>query len=106
MKKYLKLMRVHHYMKNCLVFLPLIFSQKITVGNILITLLGFFAFSISSSIIYVINDICDIEKDKNHPVKKNRPLASGEISINNAIIFDILLGIILLLSLILMEYLG
>ena len=86
MKKYIKLIRVKHYIKNLLIFLPIIFSQRITDINALTkTLIAFILFCISTSIIYVINDIRDIDKDRNHPKKKTRPLASGEISIKQAI---------------------
>ena len=84
MKKYLKLIRVKHWIKNCLIFLPLIFSREINKTNIILTILGFISFSLASSIIYIINDIRDKEKDKNHPTKKNRPIAAGTISIPSA----------------------
>lgn len=94
MKKYIKLIRVKHYIKNLLIFLPLIFSKSISISNIIICILGFFAFSFSSSIVYIINDIMDKEKDKKHPIKKNRPIASGAISVKNAILTAIILGIV------------
>ena len=85
MKKYLKLIRVKHWLKNSLVFLPLFFSLNIQDITLLLRcILAFFIFSLTSSIIYIYNDMNDIEKDKNHPTKKLRPLASGEISIKQA----------------------
>lgn len=101
MKKYIKLIRVKHYIKNILIFLPLIFSKSITISNLIICLLGFFAFSFSSSIVYIINDIMDKEKDQKHPIKKNRPIASGAISVKKAILMAITLGFI---SIILMYF--
>ena len=100
MKDYLKLIRVKHWLKNGLVFLPIFFSINILNKEMLIlSIIAFFIFSISSSIVYVINDIEDVDKDKRHPIKKNRPLASGRISITEAkiirAILIILLGIIL-----------
>lgn len=98
MKDYLKLMRVKHYIKNGLIFLPLFFSQKLLNINILKSnLLGFISFSLLCSVIYIINDIKDIDKDRKHPKKKNRPLASNRISIKNAYI---LMTCLLILSLI------
>lgn len=94
MIKYIKLMRIKHYIKNFLIFLPLIFSRNINATNILLSILGFISFSFASSIIYIINDIRDKEKDKNHPTKKNRPIAAGTISITNALIVATLLLII------------
>ena len=99
MGKYLKLIRVKHWIKNFLIFLPLIFSRNINVTNILLSILGFISFSFASSIIYIINDIKDKEKDKNHPTKKNRPIAAGTISIPNALITAMLLLIITVLIL-------
>lgn len=101
MKKYINLIRVKHYIKNLLIFLPIIFSQRITDTTALIrTLIAFILFCISTSIIYVINDIRDIDKDRNHPKKKTRPLASGEISIKQAIKVIIVLSIILICGMI------
>lgn len=71
MKKYIKLIRVKHYIKNLLIFLPIIFSQRITdITALTKTLITFILFCISTSIIYVVNDIKDIDKDRNHPKKK------------------------------------
>lgn len=90
--KYLRLIRVKHYLKNFLIFLPLIFSQNLLNKNYFFTtLLGFLCFSIACSIIYIFNDIKDVEKDRLHPEKKHRPLASGEIKIKTAIILEIIL---------------
>ena len=85
--EYLKLIRVNHYLKNFLVFLPAIFSGMLFDNNILIkAIIMFLAFSFTASIIYVINDINDLENDRKHPIKKNRPLASGKISKNKAVV--------------------
>lgn len=101
MKKYIKLIRVKHYIKNLLIFLPIIFSQRITdITALTKTLITFILFCISTSIIYVVNDIKDIDKDRNHPKKKNRPLASGKISIKQAIKVIIILSIILICSMV------
>lgn len=90
--KYLKLMRVKHYLKNVLVALPVIFAGvALHPVNIFKTLIAFITFSLTSSIIYIINDIRDGEKDRKHPVKKKRPIASGEVSIKAAVILAILL---------------
>ena len=92
MKNYLKLARVHHYIKNFFVFLPLFFSFKIfDIPNLLITVGGFIAFSLFTSVVYVVNDIRDVNKDRLHPKKCKRPIASGEISEKNAGIFAAIL---------------
>ena len=103
MIKYLKLIRVKHWIKNFLIFLPLIFSKNINIDNIKLVILGFISFSLASSAIYIINDIKDKEKDSKHPTKKNRPIASGAISVNNALLVMVILllmtiGILIYLS--------
>ena len=81
MKKYLKLMRVKHYLKNFLIFLPIVFGQQLFDYNkVILCLLGFLSFCLVASCVYIINDIRDVEKDRKHPVKCKRPIASGEIS--------------------------
>lgn len=91
MMDYLKLLRVKHYIKNLLVLLPLFFSGEIFVtGQLVSAVLGIICFSMVSSAIYILNDIQDVEKDRNHPIKRNRPIASGKISKRTAIIFLIL----------------
>ena len=86
MTKYLKLLRVEQWIKNCFVFVPLFFSGNITNLDLLTkSLFAFVIFSLAASCIYIINDYSDIESDKKHPEKRNRPLASGAISKPTAI---------------------
>lgn len=81
MNKYIKLIRMKHWLKNFLVYLPIFFSLNLfNIDYLLLTTLAFIVFCFTSSIVYILNDISDIEKDRLHPVKKFRPLASGEIS--------------------------
>lgn len=85
MKHYLKLMRVHHYIKNGLVFAALACSGQLFVWDKLSAgILGFAAFCMISSVVYIINDIRDVEKDRNHPTKCKRPIAAGNISVKSA----------------------
>ena len=96
MSDYIKLIRVKHWLKNFLVFLPVFFSINILKISYLDNcLLAFIIFSFASSIVYVLNDIKDIEKDKLHPKKKNRPLASGKITIKNAKITIFILSLLM-----------
>ncbi len=85
-------MRVNQWVKNLFVFLPVFFSGKLFDVDLFIeSFYGFLIFSFVASSIYIINDYVDIEKDKKHPEKKNRPLASGKISRKNALILFFLL---------------
>ena len=99
----IKLMRPHQYVKNLFIFLPLFFALKITETDLLLqAFIAFISFSLTASAIYTLNDYHDIEEDRQHPKKKNRPLASGAISKTQAIgIMAILslLGFALMLSL-------
>jgi len=97
MKEYLKLFRVKHYIKNLLVFFPLLFSRKLfSLPDLIVTFTGFWAFSFTASIIYIINDINDVENDRRHPTKCNRPIASGKISLHKAKVAIFLLGAIVI----------
>lgn len=94
-KSIIKLLRPKHWLKNVLVFFPLIFNSQLFLGSSFFkTLLGFLAFCFISSSIYIINDIRDVEKDRKHPVKKNRPIASFKVSIKEAYIISCLLALI------------
>ena len=86
MKNLLKMMRVKHYIKNFLIFIPLIFSGHLFNTNVLFkAFLGFISFSFLSSAIYIIYDVKDIQKDRLHPTKSQRPIASGRVSVRTAI---------------------
>lgn len=88
MKEYLKLIRPFHWVKNVLIFVPIFFSgQLFNVTKIATLILGFIAFSLVASSVYIINDIQDADKDRKHPTKRFRPIASGKISKTHARIF-------------------
>lgn len=101
MKKYLQLLRVKNYVKNILIFLPFVFSGSFLVVscNYVRMLFGFVIFCLASSLMYIFNDYIDIEKDKLHSKKCNRPLASGAISPITALIFMIVIFICIVGSL-------
>lgn len=95
MKEYIKLIRPFHWIKNILIFVPLFFGGQITnIHKLGILVLGFISFSFVASSVYIINDIQDAEKDRKHPKKKFRPIASGKISKVNAAKFLVILLII------------
>ena len=95
--KYLRLIRVHQWIKNGFVFVPLLFSQHLfDLNYFLDALSAFIVFCFASSAIYVINDIIDVEADRAHPVKKNRPLPSGDISTVAALVTASLMLVLVL----------
>ena len=91
-RNYLKLVRIKQWYKNLVVFLPLVFTLSLlNLDSLFLTIVGFIALGLASSALYIRNDILDIDFDKQHPVKKLRPLASGKISKTNAYIIFVLL---------------
>jgi decaprenyl-phosphate phosphoribosyltransferase len=83
----IKTMRLNQYIKNFFIFLPLFFAMKISDIELLFNaFIGFIAFSLTASAIYTFNDLHDIEEDRQHPKKKDRPIASGVIRKSQAII--------------------
>jgi len=76
-------LRVHQWSKNILIFLPIFLSQQINLENIKLNFFAFITFSLTASLIYIINDIIDVEHDRKHPTKKNRPLAAKKIKISH-----------------------
>lgn len=91
----LRLIRVQQWVKNLFLFLPIFFAGQLfsNATALLNVCFGFLAFSFIASAIYVINDYQDIEEDRNHPVKKFRPLAAGEISTQFAVVITAVLFI-------------
>jgi len=78
----LKSIRVHQWLKNILIAVPLVLNHEIADSNLLLAALAaFFSFSFLASAVYVINDISDLANDRLHPRKRLRPLASGTVSI-------------------------
>ena len=105
--EYLRLLRVKHYIKNLLVFIPLFFSGKLFDFDVLLRVggYGFPCFCLIPSAVYILNDYKDIEKDRLHPTKKHRPLASGKIKPSVAIIIMIVcITMVVILSACLSSY--
>ncbi len=98
----LKLIRFKQWIKNLLIFAPLLFSFNLfNRSDLASSVLTFLSYSFLASFVYVINDVIDIDADKQHPIKKNRPLAAGIISKNKAYIIALIsLSISILFSLI------
>jgi len=86
----LKLLRVHQWVKNLFVFLPIFFSGNLLNRDLLTdAFFAFLAFCLTTSMIYILNDYKDVEKDRMHPIKKHRPLASGILSKRTALLMFI-----------------
>ncbi len=94
-KAYLKLIRPKQWIKNFFVMIPLFFGGALFDANALIAgVIVFIAYSLAASSIYCFNDIHDVDDDRRHPVKCNRPVASGAVSVTKAYILMILMIVI------------
>jgi 4-hydroxybenzoate polyprenyltransferase len=86
------LFRVHQYVKNIFVLAPLFFVGEMgDLDKLQLALLAFLGFCFASSAVYILNDYLDVEEDRKHPVKRYRPLASGDISKRIAVVLMLLL---------------
>lgn len=83
-RAWLKLIRVHQYAKNLLVFIPLLAGHAFELNAIIEVGIAFLAFSLCASAGYVLNDLIDLDDDRRHRTKSNRPLASGAIPLRQA----------------------
>jgi 4-hydroxybenzoate polyprenyltransferase len=90
-------MRPKQWFKNVFVFAPLIFDEKLFTFHYLArTVAGFVLLCLTSGTVYIINDLADIEKDRSHPKKRHRPLASGQLGIGAAKVAALLIPLIAL----------
>jgi 4-hydroxybenzoate polyprenyltransferase len=86
LKALIKTMRPRQWPKNGFIFFALIFDKQLfIVESFWRTVAGFFLFCLISSAVYLFNDIADVEADRNHPEKKFRPIASGQLPVNVAL---------------------
>ncbi len=99
LKALFKTMRPRQWPKNGFVFAALIFDRQLSLSNLeplARSVATFILFCLISSSVYIINDLIDVEADRKHPTKRNRPIASGKLPANVALIAAILLIVITL----------
>ena len=85
------ILRPQHWYKNLLIFLGIIFSLNLLDAQLFfLSLQGFIIFCLASSGLYIINDLLDFKNDKIHPIKKHRPIASGDISKKSAFVLALI----------------
>ena len=96
MTNLVELLRIKHWIKNFFVFAPIIFAIKLTdIKLFASTFFVFIVFCLTSSVVYIFNDLFDRKQDRKHPRKKDRPIASGDVSTKKAIsVVIVLLSII------------
>lgn len=98
MKNYFRLLRPKHCIKNLIIFFPLIFGRELFNMHLFMNaVIGFFAFCFLAGSVYIINDIKDVEKDRKHPTKKNRPIAFGAVTVSSAKA-EVIIALILAIS--------
>lgn len=98
---YIKSLRPHQWIKNFLIFIPLLAAHQINKETIILAILMFVSFNFIASSVYIFNDLIDLKADKAHPRKRYRPFASGKISVSHGKIlalFLLVLGTVISLS--------
>jgi 4-hydroxybenzoate polyprenyltransferase/phosphoserine phosphatase len=84
---YLKALRLHHWLKNLLLFTPLVAAHHLAdVAAIGHAVLAFFAFSLCASGVYLLNDLMDLAADRHHPHKRERPIPSGRVPVSGVLV--------------------
>ncbi|GAB3478798.1 UbiA family prenyltransferase [Marinomonas epiphytica] len=103
---FIKAIRLHQWIKNLLIFVPLLAAHSITdLNSVIITLLAFLAFGLTASSVYILNDLVDVQDDRHHHSKRKRPFASGDLSlVHGWLTWPCLLIAALLLSLMLLPF--
>jgi 4-hydroxybenzoate polyprenyltransferase len=103
--KLITLARPKQWMKNLFVFAPILFAGQLLNFDLMFkNILAFIAFSFTSSVVYIINDIVDREADRAHKKKRFRPLASGEVNVKEAAIFAVVIAVVTVLILLKLNY--
>jgi 4-hydroxybenzoate polyprenyltransferase len=86
-RAFVSAIRVHQWVKNLLIFVPILTSHRFLHADLLLqAVIAFFAMSLCASSVYVVNDLADIDADREHPSKRQRPLASGRLPIPAALL--------------------
>jgi len=98
MRDLARAIRPHQWVKNALLFVPMIAAHEFNLPTLLLVVLGIISFSAAASAIYVVNDLLDLEADRLHVKKRHRPFASGAVPISVGMATSIGLGIVALLS--------
>ncbi|HSF80586.1 MAG TPA: decaprenyl-phosphate phosphoribosyltransferase [Anaerolineales bacterium] len=104
LKALFKAMRPRQWIKNLVIFAALVFDRQLTPSHfpeILRTFTGFIIFCLLSGVVYVLNDVADADADRNHPEKRHRPIASGQLPVK----FARLVSLILIITIIPLSYL-
>lgn len=90
-------LRPSQWTKNLIIFLPLLFGQRLfDLGSMAYAAAAFATFCVLSGVVYLLNDVADRDGDRRHPIKKNRPIASGAVAVPAALTTAVILGAVAL----------
>ncbi len=104
LRAFMHVLRVHQWLKNLLLFVPILAAhQFMHIAPMLTLVLAFFSFSICASSVYIANDLFDLESDRLHLRKRNRPFASGQVPVWLGVL---LVPVLLFVSLVMAMYVG
>lgn len=96
---WIRLLRPKQWLKNTIVFIPLVFAKDLLNPALLVkSVIAFICFCALSSGIYIINDVIDRDKDRKHPTKRSRPIAAGKIAVKSAVIASVVLLFVAILG--------
>ncbi len=100
LRSWLKAIRLHQWAKNTLIFLPLLLAHAWSPGLVAGAVVAFFSFGLCASATYIVNDLLDLEADRQHPRKRRRPFASGDLSaLSGCVVVLLFLAVSFLLAL-------
>ena len=100
LRVYARALRVHQWLKNVLVFVPALGAHRLDEATMVVALVAFLSFSLAASSVYVLNDLVDLGRDRQHARKRNRPFAAGRISpLTGLVMIPALLGAAFVLGL-------
>jgi len=85
-KALFKAVRLHQWAKNILIFVPMLLAHRLRAATFADTAIAFVSFSLCASSTYIANDLLDIESDRRHPRKRNRPFAAGDLSVTTGVV--------------------
>jgi len=91
LKSLLMAIRLHQWAKNVLIFVPMVLAHVLRAGVFADAAIAFVSFSLCASSTYIANDLLDIEADRRHPKKRNRPFASGDLSVATGVLLSLAL---------------
>ena len=96
--QYVKILRPHQWLKNLLVFIPILRPNHFDYSSLQSSVIAFIAFCLIASSSYIINDLVDLDSDRRHPRKRKRPFASGSVKITHGIIISFILSVLAIIT--------